>query len=53
MKRLGRKTRRLMTIGLTNKEVAEGRKEGRKYIERQKFTIPYTKISLSISPLIV
>jgi len=45
MKRLGGKTRRLMTIRLTNKEDAEGRK----YIERQKFTIPHTKISLSIS----
>jgi len=28
-------------------------KEGRKYIERQKFTIPHTKTSVSISPLIV
>jgi hypothetical protein len=27
MKRFGGKTRRLMTIGLTNTEVAEGRKE--------------------------
>jgi hypothetical protein len=44
MKRLGGKTRRLITTG---------RKEGRKYIEQQKFTILHKKISVSISPLII
>jgi len=50
MKRLGGKTRRIMTIGLTNTEVAERRKE---IYREKKCTIPHTKISVSISPLMM